>query len=289
MADVYQIVTERILNALTLGEVPWHKPWCSVTGGAFNRVTGRPYSLLNQMLLTRSGEYASIKQWTKLGGRLRQGEKSEIVVFWKWPEKKVENTGGEVEEKSVERKDKPILRYYHVFHVSQIDGVSPVDINTHLYDSRPIDRAEKLFDDYCTREGIEVECELTNEAYYSPIKDIIHIPDIRQYKYAEEYYSTAFHEVVHSTGRMGRLERKGLQTVAFGSETYSKEELIAEIGCACLLNHLGIETDHSFRNSTGYIQGWLNSLQKDRKLVVIAASQAEKAVRFIIDNDNSQR
>ena len=86
MADVFQIVTDKILTLLQLGEIPWHRPWCTVAGGAFNRISGKQYSLLNQMMLTHSGEYATFGQWTKLGGRIRKGEKSEIVVFWKFTE-----------------------------------------------------------------------------------------------------------------------------------------------------------------------------------------------------------
>lgn len=282
MPDVYQIVTDRIINALSFGEIPWHRPWCSVDGGAYSRVTGRPYSLLNQMLLSHTGEYASLKQWIAIGGKIRKGEKPEIIVFWKWPEKTVKRYDGNEEEEKTVVTENPILRYYRVFHISQVEGVAPNERKVRLYDTKAIDRAEKLLKVYCIREGIQLECEPSNEAYYSPNRDVIHIPDIRQFPYAEEYYSIALHEAIHSTGHATRLNRKGLQTVTFGSKEYSKEELIAEIGSACLMNHLGIETDRSFMNATGYIQGWLSVLSNDKKIIVISACQAEKSAKYIV-------
>ena len=90
----------------------------STLDGAFNRVSKRPYSLLNQMLLSKSGEYATFKQWQELGGHIRKGEKSEIIVFWKiYPIEEMQ----EDETKTV--KNIPLLKYINVFHISQIDGV----------------------------------------------------------------------------------------------------------------------------------------------------------------------
>ena len=108
------------------------------------------------------------------------------------------------------------------------------------------------------------------------------IPDL-PFKNINEYYSTTFHELTHSTGHKNRLNR--LQTgavAAFGSETYSKEELVAEIGSASLMNMLGIETPKTFRNSAAYIQSWLKVLRNDNKFIVSASSKAEKAVNYIM-------
>lgn len=285
MADVYQMVTDRILAALDSGEIPWHRPWCSVGGGAYNRITEKPYSLLNQMLLSHSGEYASLQQWNKLGGRIRKGERSEVVVFWKWCEPKKEETQGAediTEDQEPDRiPNRPILRYYRVFHISQVEGVEPLPQKIRLYNHNPIEEAEQLIGCYLHREGIVLEEELSDTAYYSPARDLIHIPSMKQYKELFEYYSTLLHEAVHSTGHITRLNRAGLQNVSFGSAVYSKEELIAEIGSACLLSDLGIETDRSLTNSAAYIQGWLHALKNDRKLVVMAAAQAQKAAEYI--------
>lgn len=283
MVDVYQMVTDRILEELEKGCIPWHRPWRSVR--AYNRVSGKNYSLLNQLLLKHTGEYASYNQWAKLGAHIRKGEKSEFVVFWKWQEED-SSKPKEGETKSAEsgenKKGHPILKYYRVFHISQVDGVDPLKPEQELlFDTNPIEEAEKLFADYVKREGIKVDTMMSEQAYYSPASDGIHLPCIKQFECAEEYYSTAFHEVVHSTGHPMRLNR-GLKTAAFGSQSYSKEELVAEIGSCYILNLLGIETEPCFKNSAAYIQGWLSALKSDRRMLVSAASQSEKAVNFIM-------
>lgn len=284
MPDVYQIVTDRVMAALEMEEVPWQRPWCSVNGGAYNRVSGKHYSLINQMLLSHSGEYATFKQWTELGGKVRKGEKGEMVVFFKWPDQKEDSqTEDNKEETQEDRSRRPVLRYYKVFHISQVDGVEPLERQIPVYNANPIEEGETVFRNYTSREGIRVEIEPTNEAYYSPSQDLIHLPELRQYKDPSEFCSTAFHEAAHSTGNEGRLNRDGLKRASFGSEIFSREELVAEISAAALLNTLGIETDHSVQNSSAYIRGWLKALQDDRRLVVQAAGQAEKAVNYILN------
>lgn len=284
--DVFKIVTDRIIEELNHGVIPWHKPWLTINGGAFNRVTGRKYSLLNQLMLKHSGEYATFSQWMKLGGRIRKGEKSEFVVFWKWIDEG--STPENINEadlsdppKCIKAKEYPMLRYYRVFHISQIDGVAPITQEESFFKNRTIIPADSLLRDYINREGIKLIKEISDEAYYSPLSDLIHLPDIAQYEHVEEFYSTAFHEAVHSTGHISRLNRFKNIKVSFGSEMYSKEELVAEIGSASLMTMIGIDTEYSFRNSAAYIQNWMSVLRSDRKLIVSAASQAEKAVTFI--------
>ncbi len=102
-----------------------------------------------------------------------------------------------------------------------------------------------------------------------------------QFAEQSEYYSTLFHELTHSTGHHSRLDRL-CQTAHFGSEEYSKEELVAEIGAAALNNHCGLNTERSDRNSTAYLMGWLSKLRDDKKLLVSAAGRAEKAVNLIL-------
>ena len=285
MPDVYQIVTDRVMAALEMEEVPWQRPWCCFNGGAYNRVSGKHYSLINQMLLTHTGEYATFKQWTELGGKVRKGEKGEMVVFFKWPDQKEDSQTEDNKEETQEydRSRKPVLRYYKVFHISQVEGVEPLESKVPVYSSDPISIGERVFWNYVRREGIRVELEPSNEAYYSPTRDLIHLPELSQYQYPAEFYSTAFHEAAHSTGHESRLNRVGLKKAAFGSELYSKEELTAELVSCMLLNTLHIENDHSVTNSTAYIRGWLKALRNDRRLIVQAAGQAEKAVSLILN------
>lgn len=277
--SVYEMVTERIISQLENGIIPWEKPWSGIQSGAYNRISKKPYSLLNQMLLNHEGEYATFKQWTDIGGHVRKGAKSEIVVFWKI--QPVEET---LEDGTKEVKQIPLLRYFNVFHISQVDGVEPLS-KDELNDIEPIEKAESILHDYWNREGIEIEHIASDNAYYSPSRDLIHLPLMEQFKDANEYYSTAFHESVHSTmkeTRCNRAEDRKGKLVAFGSNEYSKEELVAEIGSANLMNILGIESDKSFRNSTAYIQGWLSKLRNDVKFIVSASGKAEKAVKYIL-------
>lgn len=277
--SVYEMVTDRIIEQLENGVIPWQKPWTGIRSGAYNRISKKSYSLLNQMLLKHDGEYATFKQWQDLGGHVRKGEKSEIVVFWKiQPIEEVKEDG------TKEVKHIPLLRYFNVFHISQVDGVEPLPKDG-LKDIEPIEKAENILHDYWSREDITVEHMASDSAYYSPSRDLIHLPLFEQFKNANEYYSTAFHESVHSTmkeSRCNRAEEREGKLVAFGSNEYSKEELVAEIGSANLMNIIGIESQKSFRNIAAYIQNWLSVLKNDVKFIVSASSKAEKAVKYIL-------
>lgn len=277
--SVYEMVTDRIIDQLENGVIPWEKPWTGVRSGAFNRVSKKSYSLLNQMILKHDGEYATFKQWSDLGGHVRKGEKSEIVCFWK-----IQPIEEEKEDGTKEVKQIPLLRYYNVFHISQVDGIEPLP-KEELHDIEPIEKADQILNDYWTKEHIKVEHIKGNKAFYSPTLDMIRLPLFEQFTSNNEYYSTAFHESVHSTmkeSRCNRAEERKSKLVAFGSEEYSKEELVAELGSATILNMIGIETSKSFRNSSAYIQNWLSVLKNDVKFIVSASSKAEKAVKYIL-------
>ena len=275
--DIYEMVTDRIIEQLEKGYIPWQKPWTGVHDGAYNRISNKPYSLLNQMLLSKTGEYASFKQWTELGGHIRKGEKAEIVTFWKIQPIEEENEDGEKIIKQL-----PLLRYYNVFHISQVEGVEPKNID--LNELQPIEEAERIKNEYMQREHIKILEKVTDKAFYSPSLDYIQIPCKEQYQNIEEFYSTLFHEMTHSTGHKVRLNREDVKDcVYFGSENYSKEELCAELGSAFLINKLGIASSKSFNNSTAYIQSWLRVLKNDKKFIISASSRAEKAVKYILN------
>lgn len=276
MMNAYEMVTNRIIEMLESGIIPWHKPWTGVNTGAHNRISNKPYSLLNQMLLKHDGEYATYKQWHDIGGQVRRGEKAETVVFWKIQEYMEKDADGEEKKKIL-----PILKYYSVFHISQVDGVEPKA--EPLKEVEPIAEAEKVKEDYKHRERLTITEKVTNEAYYSPGADCINVPGRNQYTNINEFYSTLFHEMVHSTGHKSRLDRLSSGTDSyFGSETYSKEELVAELGSAMLLNQVGIETTKTLTNSAAYIQGWIKVLKNDTHFIVSASSKAEKAVGYIL-------
>lgn len=278
--NIYQEITDRIIDKLEQGEIPWQKPWVGgAQSGAFNRISKKPYSLLNQLLLQHDGEYATYKQWESLGGQVRKGEHAEIVVFWKPTQVTETDEDGHTLTKTV-----PILRYFSVFHISQVDGVAPLASKEKTFDHQPIDKAEMIKCKYMSREHLRIIETSSDRAFYSPSQDYIQIPGKEQYEDINEFYSTLFHEMVHSTGHATRLNRfeKQSKAAAFGSAEYSKEELIAEIGAAALVNMVGIETTNTFNNSVAYVQSWLKVLRNDNKFIVSASSRAEKAVKYIL-------
>ena len=274
--DIYQTITDRIINQLEKGLIPWEKTWSGVSGGAFNRISRKPYSLLNQMLLSKSGEYATFKQWQNLGGHIRKGAKAEMVVYWNIIEKEEIDKDGEKVVVGI-----PILKYYNVFHISDVEGVAPLE--KPFSDVQPVENAEQLINDYVTREHINYKEVVSDKAYYSPITDSIVVPTKKQYQNVNDFYAVAFHEINHSTGNKTRLNRI-TSVAAFGSHEYSKEELVAEIGSATLMNLLNLETSKTFRNTAAYIQSWLRVLKNDKKFIISAASKAEKSVNFILGN-----
>ncbi|WP_160037206.1 ArdC family protein [Paenibacillus sp. An7] len=251
---------------LAAGVVPWRRPW--VVSGAVNWITQRPYRGINTLLLP-PGEYATYKQITEAGGSVK-GAKSQIVVFWRWLEKEDADTG--------EAEKIPMLRYYRVFDIKDCKGIKSKRKEI-SFDHDPIAEAEAIVDGYADAPPIGFT---SGRAYYMPSPDRVSVPPIQDYPKAEEYYSTLFHELIHSSGHQSRLNRPGIEEyAAFGDENYSKEELIAEIGAAMLCATCGIDNS-TIENSAAYIQSWHRKLKNDPTLIVKAAGQAQKATDYIL-------
>lgn len=265
---IYEMVTQRILKMLEQGVIPWRRPW--VVNAAVSWKTQTPYRGINTLLLP-PGEYATFKQISESGGKVKKGEKGHIVVFWRWIEVKDEETA-EIEKV-------PFLRYYTVFEInSQCEGLESRRGEV-TFDHDPIVEAENIVEGYVDSPPIEFA---SGRAFYVPAKDYISVPPINDYPKKEEYYSTLFHEMIHSTGHKKRLNRPGVETVAsFGSEVYSKEELVAEIGAAMLCANAGIDNS-TIENSASYNGSWLRVLKNEPKLVVQAAGLAQKGVDHIL-------
>lgn len=277
--DIYQVVTDKIIKKMEEGNFKWVKGWSGTFDGAFNRISKKPYSLLNQMLLDHDGEYATFKQWTSLGGKIKKGEKSEMVVFWSFIEKK------EKDENEIEKvvSKFPMLKYFNVFHISQVEGVEPLQKNERP-ENEQIKSAQEIADNYFNNEKLKLVNKDKGRAFYSPSFDYINMPELNQFTSSNEYYSTLFHEMVHSTGHSSRLNRGLENNAGFGSESYSKEELVAEIGSAGLCEIANISTNNTFINSVAYLQSWIKVLKDDKKLIVSASSKAEKAIEYILGN-----
>ena len=270
--DIYAEITNRMILEMENGVIPWQKPWMA-SGRAISHTTGKAYSLLNQMLLGRPGEWLTFKQCHEEGGYVRKGEKSHIVVFWKWLDQEDEETG--------EVRQVPFLRYYNVFHIDQCEGITAKHSMENAHPAKADAAAEAIITEYVKREGVTLEHHEGDAAFYQPATDRIVLPMMKQFTDTAEYYGIAFHEMVHSTGHMKRLARLDSQA-NFGGEEYSKEELVAEIGSAALVHHAGLETSSSFHNSAAYCQNWLSVLRNDKRFIVSAASKADKAVNFIL-------
>ena len=288
--DLKETVTESIVSQLESGIIPWNKPWTSGDAdGAKSHVTGRPYSFINQLLLNRAGEYLTFNQCKAEGGRVKKGAKSKLIVFWKVYKKQVKDADGSDvlnDDGSFKTENYPILRYLQVFHVDDCEGIAPRWSADAAIPIDPIADAETLFNEYPAREGIAFKQTDPTSAYYSPLQDLINVPEISHFDSAEEYYSTLFHEATHSTGSVKRLARIDARS-EFGSENYSKEELVAELGAAYICRRLGIDNSRTVKNSAAYIQSWLSALKNDKRLIASAAARAEKAVKFIFNESTA--
>lgn len=283
--DVYQMVTDRIIGMLEQGNIPWERPWTGAGRYAIKRASGKPYSIINQMLLGNPGEYLSFNECKKLGGTIKKGSKAKIVVFWKMLNKPMEGKDGKpmlASDGTIKIRSIPYLKYMNVFHIDDCEGIKPKHYEETLRDFNPIDKAEEVIAGYVQRSGITLEHAKQGRAYYSPDIDKVVLPIKEQFTSEAGYYGAAFHELTHSTGHKSRLDRIVAGAFTFGDSSYSKEELVAEIGSASILNILGIETDSSIRNNAAYIQSWIKALRNDKKLIVSAASKAAKAVNLIM-------
>ena len=267
--SVYEVVTNRILEAMQAGVVPWRQPW--TTSKPRNLVSKKEYRGVNLFLLGiqkyTSPYWCTYKQALEKGGSVRKGESGTPCIFWK-----IGNY-----EKDGETKKSFILRYYTVFNVAQCDGLKVPEAEV-KEDFNPITECENLVKLYKTIPAID---HGGDRACYIPSFDRICMPKPETFRSPEEYYSTLFHELTHSTGHEDRLNREGVTNpIQFGSHDYSFEELVAECGSAFLCGQTGI-LNRTLDNSAAYIASWSKKLKSEPKWIVEAASKAAKAADYI--------
>jgi antirestriction protein ArdC len=273
MPTVYEIVTESIIKQLESGVAPWRKPWR--TEPPANLVSKKEYRGINIFLLASLGYgsryWITYRQAQTLGGSVRKGQHGSKVVFWKIDEYRKENkdTGETENRKSI------LLRSYTVFNLEQCEGIkSPEPVQV----IRPIEQCEHIVHSMPNPPVFEQD----SRAFYRPSTDTVGMPSRLAFESVEKYYSTLFHELTHSTGHPSRIGREGsMEHNPFGSEDYSKEELVAEMGAAMLCGVGGIESQ-TLENSASYLQSWITRLKSDSRLIVSAASQAQKAADYIL-------
>jgi antirestriction protein ArdC len=289
--DVYSIVNEKIISLLEAGVVPWRKPWTSA-GLPRNLVSKKFYRGINVFLLSAS-KYISpfwltLRQANELGGHVRKGEESTIVVYWKVDDVIQRGEGLDPEETEVKPRRRFLLRFYRVFNLEQCDLPQAVTdklpkIETHQHD--PIEAVEKIIAGMPDRPEI---IRAGSKAFYSPLTDRVTLPPRELFISAEAEGETILHELVHSSGSVKRLAREGVcEAAPFGSPVYSKEELTAEFGAAYLCAEAGI-SNAVIDNQTAYLAGWLARLRDDRKLLIQAAAQAQRAADYVLNRKCSE-
>lgn len=325
--DIFQTVTDQVLEALGRDLMPWRKPWVTRNGLGGdvvsmhqNLVTHRHYRGINPFLLeitalTRgytSPYWLSFKQAKEKGGQVRKGEKSTLVVFWKPTQYKPKagttcpkchqgklNASGKCDNcgKTTTTVKSMFLRHYNVFNIEQCDGIKAPTIETPpigeeiLEEFDPIAAAESIITNMPEAPTVRYG---GNRAYYRPPTDSIGMPHRSQFETSAEFYSTLFHEHIHSTGHKDRLDRKDAFKGNFGDPDYAREELVAEMGASMLCAIAGVE--NNVDQSAAYIRHWMSkadyeaALKADKKLVIYAAARAQKAADYILGDtpDNGE-
>ncbi|BCH26913.1 ArdC family protein [Mesorhizobium sp. L-8-3] len=282
-ASLYQEITDRIIAELERGTVPWVKPWGSAKadlGLPSNAATGRRYSGINILILwgavierSYPGQnWLTFRQALALGGNVRKGERGTTIVhadrFVPKGEQERAKTDGD------EPQAVPYLKRFTVFNVAQCDGLPE-----HLYrNAEPLPEREIVPQAEALIRGSGADFRIGGDrAFYMPGSDSIQVPPQPAFFQQIDYYRTCFHELGHWTGHPARLARD--LSGAFGSKTYAREELVAEITAAFVCSTLGIEP--TVRHAD-YIGTWLKVLSEDNRAIFRAASLASKATDFLL-------
>lgn len=281
MPSVPEIITANIIEQLERGVAPWRKPW--KTSIPRNLISKKPYRGLNVFLLATQGYgsplWLTFNQAKALGAHVRKGERSTLVSFWKFSEYERENAAGETESKS-----SVLLRYYRVFNVEQCEGLKAL----HGDEYKPVEPLVEC-ESIANHMPNPPRFEQHSQAFYRPSADVIGMPSQNCFESAEGYYSTLFHELTHSTGHQSRLNRfeENSNDHMFGSDSYSREELVAEMGAAMLSGIAGI-SNVTLSNSAAYLQTWIRRLKSDSRLIISAASHAQKATDYILGKTQAE-
>lgn len=292
--DVYEQVTERILERLAVGTVPWQSSSIARVGLPRNFSTGKTYSGINVFLLGslqfESPYFMTFLQAKEMGGNVRKGEKGfPVVKAGTWEPKNGESPTERGEEGGQPEK-RMFLRLYTVFNSSQIDGiVFPELPQCETYTESQQAEAARLIVEGMPRPPAIFEGRKACP-HYVPDTDTVEIPRRTSFRAEWRFFKTLFHELAHATGHESRLDRRTLRENrgmfapgAEGRKIYCEEELVAEMTAAFLGAHAGIIED-GFENSAAYLKSWMDALQvKEHKTWLIrAASEAQKAADFIL-------
>ena len=278
--NVYELVTAKIIERLEAGVIPWRKTWTS--GPAKSLTTGKEYRGINAVLLGLreygSRYWVTFKQAQKLGGTVRKGEKATPVVFWHWrtPE---ERARLQADGKAAEPAPcYPFVAF--VFNLDQTDGLARPADDVPVTANSPLTAAENIIAAMPQRPEIRHGAAL-NPCYLGAL-DVVVMPHMGQFESAEHYFSTVYHELIHSTGHKSRLNRFETRAEESRDERYGFEELVAELGAAFLCATCGLDNAGRLDDASAYIAGWLKALRDDKRLLLQAAGAAQRAADFIL-------
>lgn len=271
--DIYQQITDTIIEALESGTAPWVRPW-STQGAPRNAITNREYSGINAILLAMapfaSPLFMTFNQAKAAGGTVRKREHGTQVVLFK--PLKIEDRAG-TENTDDKGKTIPLMRMFTVFNVQQIDNLPEKYTQAaqpQIDSFTANDKAEALLAQATIEHGKSSAC-------FIPSIDVIHMPNKSDFRSIPEYFATGLHELSHWSGHASRLAREFGQR--YGDQAYALEELTAELSAAFLCSHCKI--DGQLQHAS-YIASWLNVLRNNKHAIFTAAAAARKAAEFLV-------
>ena len=272
-SEIRQSITNKIVDSLKAGKIPWHKPW---TGGPrlpTNLVSKHVYSGVNTLLTMLAEEahgwpisyWATYNQFRQIGCQVRKGEKATTIVYYQQIKKTVEDRNGDEKEVTI-----PLLKTWSVFNVAQVDGEAVEEFRGQptLKTFDGVDRAEFDSTVAATQARIDYGHEI---AAYLPLEDRIVLPDEGRFDSFEDFAAVTLHELSHWTQPKHRCDI---------AASYAENELFAELSSSFLMAALGIP--HSLRNTQAYIQSWIKKLENDPKYIFQASSAASRAADYIL-------
>ena len=278
-----QTVIQTLQAHMAAGALVWHNPCLVVTQS--NVISGNAYQGINQLITAlvadaqgyQSPYWATFKQVRGLGGKLVEAKgKGVPIIFYKRLAASDDDGGQE----------RFVIRHSYVFNLDLVHGVKTDALNIEPPGQAHLDQdAESVAAAYVKRQSIRLG---HGRPAYVPSLDLVRMPKACEIVSRDEYYSTYFHELAHSTGHPARLCRFGFDAGRFErQEEYSKEELVAEITAAMLCHGCGVDSQSSIKNSAAYLQGWTRFIQEKGDAFLTAVNQAYKARAFILKGEGA--
>ena len=289
--QVQEDFAEKVIAMIEAGTAPWMKPWePGSSSGPRNPVTGRTYRGGNRFSLMMSGcsdpRWATYKQFSTIGAQVRKGEKaSPVLLFVDSRRVPDEDASGRQRVDASGKKlwryvrlDHPFMKVHSVFNAGQVTGIEALEPTNLTPKWAVIERAERIV----AASGIEVRHVDGDRACYKLQADYVQMPERGQFSDAGKYYKTLLHELGHATGHASRLNRPTMvEHGGFGSETYAREELRAEM--AAMIAGDRLEIGHDPQHGAAYVENWLTVLRKDPAEIRKAAADAERMAGWLID------